>query len=188
MVSRLPYRLSQHGDDGVSQVPGGPSIACPASTTPVDPPIPGRFSTRDLAFPLHVQSRRPQRVISELFTQPTISLSALHRFGYPHGARLASGWWPPQGLTGLDPQDLFGKFPSDSSHVISSPFPELCSAHTTLSILSIVAFRLRFGRHLQHSSNCVSLVADHCYVCEGWHHSRVAPFLVVHWVLQNRIG
>jgi hypothetical protein len=30
---------------------------------------------------------------------------------------------------GLDPQDLFGKFPSDSSHVISSPFPELCSAH-----------------------------------------------------------
>jgi len=30
---------------------------------------------------------------------------------------------------GLDPQDLFGRFPSDSSHVIPSPFPELCSAH-----------------------------------------------------------
>jgi len=41
---------------------------------------------------------------------------------------------------GLDPQDLFGKFPSDSSHVISSPFPELCSAHATLSIHSIIAF------------------------------------------------
>jgi len=39
------------------------------------------------------------------------------------------------GRTGLDPQDLFRKFPSDSSHVISSPFPELCSAHTTLCIV-----------------------------------------------------
>ena len=29
------------------------------------------------------------------------------------------------GRTGFDPQDLFGKFPSDSSHVVSSPFPEL---------------------------------------------------------------
>jgi hypothetical protein len=29
------------------------------------------------------------------------------------------------GRAGLDPQDLFGKFLSDSSHVISSPFPEL---------------------------------------------------------------
>ena len=26
-------------------------------------------------------------------------------------------------------QGLYGRFPSDSSHVISSPFPELCSAH-----------------------------------------------------------
>ncbi len=30
---------------------------------------------------------------------------------------------------GLDPQGLLGRFPSDSSHVISSPFPELRSAH-----------------------------------------------------------
>ena len=36
LVSRLPYRLIQDGDGGVSQVPGGPSIACPASMTPVD--------------------------------------------------------------------------------------------------------------------------------------------------------
>ncbi len=41
LVSRFPYRLFQDGDDGVSQVPGGPSITCPASTTPVDPPMPG---------------------------------------------------------------------------------------------------------------------------------------------------
>jgi hypothetical protein len=32
LVSRLPYRLLQNGDDGVSQVPGGPLIACPASS------------------------------------------------------------------------------------------------------------------------------------------------------------
>ena len=36
---------------------------------------------------------------------------------------------------GLDPQDLYERFPSDSSHVISSPFPELCSAHATLRIV-----------------------------------------------------
>jgi hypothetical protein len=36
--------------------------------------------------------------------------------------------------TGFDPQDLFGKFPSDSSHVISSPFPELRSAHATYTL------------------------------------------------------
>jgi len=41
------------------------------------------------------------------------------------------------GRTGLDPQDLFGKFPSDSSHVISSPFPELCSAHATLTFVEL---------------------------------------------------
>jgi len=38
------------------------------------------------------------------------------------------------GRAGLDPQDLFGKFPSDSSHAISSPFPELCSAHATYTL------------------------------------------------------
>jgi len=30
----------------------------------------------------------------------------------------------------------------------------------TLSILSIVAFGLRFGRHLQHSKDCLGPVAD----------------------------
>jgi hypothetical protein len=41
------------------------------------------------------------------------------------------------GRAGFDPQDLFGKFPSDSSHVISSPFPELCSAHARFAHLDI---------------------------------------------------
>jgi len=39
------------------------------------------------------------------------------------------------GRTGFDPQDLFRKFPSDSSHVIPSPFPELCSAHAGYDIV-----------------------------------------------------
>jgi len=42
------------------------------------------------------------------------------------------------GRAGLDPQDLFEKFPSDSSHVISSPFPELCSAHARFIHLYIL--------------------------------------------------
>jgi hypothetical protein len=33
LVSRLPYRLLQDGDNGVSQVPGEPSVACPAAST-----------------------------------------------------------------------------------------------------------------------------------------------------------
>ena len=36
---------------------------------------------------------------------------------------------------GFDPQDLYRRFPSDSSHVISSPFPELCSAHAIFCIV-----------------------------------------------------
>ena len=46
------------------------------------------------------------------------------------------------GRTGLDPQDLFGKFPSDSSHVISSPFPELCSAHATFTFVELFSVPL----------------------------------------------
>jgi hypothetical protein len=49
---------------------------------------------------------------------------------------------------GLDPQDLFGKFPSDSSHVISSPFPELCSAHARHLLLFLPGsriFNFQFG-------------------------------------------
>ena len=74
------------------------------------PAMTGPCAIDGIAFPLHVQGRHPQRVISELSTQPTISLSTLHRFGYPHGARLASGWRPP--LAGRDsyPQGPFGRF------------------------------------------------------------------------------
>ena len=124
MVSRLPYRLSQDGDDGVSQVPGGPSITCPASTTPVDPPMPGLYSTRDVAFPLHVQGRRPRKVISELFTQPMVSLSTLHPFGCPRGARLAPGWRPPLAGRDFNPQGPFGRFPRLRCHLrLTSSLP-----------------------------------------------------------------
>jgi len=79
------------------------------------------LATRDVAFPLHVQGRRPQKVISELFTQPAISLSTLHLFGYPRGARLASGWRPT--LPGRDsyPQGPFETVISDSRHLFPLP-------------------------------------------------------------------
>jgi len=81
------------------------------------PAMPGHSSIGDVAFPLHVQGRRPRKVISELSTQPTISLSTLHPFGYPRGARLASGWRPP--LAGRDsyPQGPFERFPRLRCHL-----------------------------------------------------------------------
>ncbi len=81
------------------------------------PAMPGRCGIGDVAFPLHVQGRRPRKVISELSTQPTISLSTLHPFGYPRGARLASGWRPP--LAGRDsyPQGPFERFPRLRCHL-----------------------------------------------------------------------
>ena len=80
------------------------------------PAMPGHCGIGDVAFPLHVQGRRPRKVISELSTQPTISLSTLHPFGYPRGARLASGWRPP--LAGRDsyPQGPFERFPRLRCH------------------------------------------------------------------------
>ena len=103
-----------------------------------------------------------------------------------HHVRLASGWWPPQGQPGLDPQDLFGKFPSDSSHVISSPFPELCSAHATLRIVALWA-RSRASTRLPPATEApcwVWVTADSVCVscrvgspatmreCERWHLSK----------------
>ena len=53
------------------------------------------------------------------------------------------------GRAGLDPQDLFGKFPSDSSHVISSPFPELCSAHATFTISPLLIYHRCQARSIE---------------------------------------
>ena len=96
--------------------------------------MPGLYGINGVAFLLQVQSRRPQILISELFTQPTISLSTLHRFGYPHGARLASGWRPTLAVRDSHPQGPTGKFQILrcllQTHVISSPFPRLTLAHS----------------------------------------------------------
>ena len=80
------------------------------------PSLPGHRGRYGVAFPLQTQGRRPQKVISELFTQPAISLSTLHPFGYPRGARLASGWRPT--LAGRDsyPQGPFERFPRLRCH------------------------------------------------------------------------
>jgi len=75
------------------------------------------FGTNGVAFPLQSQGQRPQNVISELSTRPATSLPTLHRFGYPHGARFASGWRPP--LAGWDsyPQGPHDRFPRLRCHL-----------------------------------------------------------------------
>ena len=110
LVSRLPYRLFSGWRR--SSLPGSWRTfdRMPRFNDSGGPAMTGPCAIDGVAFPLHVQGRHPQKVISELSTQPTISLSTLHRFGYPHGARLASGWRPP--LAGRDsyPQGPFGRF------------------------------------------------------------------------------
>jgi hypothetical protein len=84
-------------------------------------------------LPTPGQGRHPQRLTSELITRPATSLSTLRRFGYPHGARLASGWRPPLAGRDFNPLGPFGRFQklrsSSLTHVISSPFPRLRLAH-----------------------------------------------------------
>jgi len=58
-------------------------------------------------------------------TRPASWLSTLRSDGYPSTTQDSLPAGANLGRTGFDPQDLFGKFPSDSSHVVSSPFPEL---------------------------------------------------------------
>lgn len=123
-----------------SETVGSPRfLANPQSHAPLflhsdGPAMPGLYGIDGVAFPLHVQGRRPQIVISELSTQPTTSLSTLHRFGYPHGARLASGWRPTLARRDSHPQGSTGKFLRLRchllTHVILSPFPRLRLAHT----------------------------------------------------------
>ncbi len=82
------------------------------------------FQHRRCCLPTPGKGRRPQSVISELNTRPTISLSTLHLFGYPRGARLASGWRPP--LAGRDsyPQGPFGRFQRLRCHLgLTSSLP-----------------------------------------------------------------
>ena len=66
---------------------------------------------------------------------------------------------------GLDPQDLFGKFPSDSSHVISSPFPELCSAHATYRIV----------RAVRRGENCAEANNANGGFCESGRYTTMRP-------------
>jgi hypothetical protein len=111
--------------------------------------MPGRCDINGVAFPLQVQGRRPQEVISELSTQPATSLSTLHRFGYPHGARLAPGWRPPLAVRDSHPKGPFGKFQKCRyhllTHVISSPSPRLRLAYSWYLLRAAVVGRLLVG-------------------------------------------
>ena len=136
LVIRLPYRLGQDGDNRISRVPVRSSRCMPCShQTPVEPERQAIQRSR-CCLPLVTQRRLP-RVVDFGAQSHGLHLGCL-RFEVtvtqaPRKTRFRLV--ATLGRTGLDPQDLFGKFPSDSSHVISSPFPELCSAHTTYHIV-----------------------------------------------------
>jgi len=132
LVSRLPYRFCQNGENRISRVPVRSSRYMPCShQTPAGPERLAIWRSR-CCLPLVTQRRLP-RVCDFGAQSHGLHLRCL-RFAVtvtqaPRKTRFRAG----ASLTraGLDPQDLFGKFPSDSSHVIPSPFPELCSAHAT---------------------------------------------------------
>ena len=130
LVSRLPYRLFRYGDDRISRVPVRPSRYMPCShQTPAGPERQAIQRSR-CCLPLLARRRLPRVVISGLnHTACIFAVYASQRRLPERHARLASGRWPA--LPGRDSTRRICSegFRNDSSHVISSPFPELCSAH-----------------------------------------------------------
>ena len=138
MVSRVPDRLPQNGDDRISRVPVRSSRCMPCShQTPVGPERQA-FRRSRCCLP-RVARRRLPRLCDFGAQSHGLHLRYL-RFAAPvTQTPRKTRFRAVASLTraGLDPQDLFGKFPSDSSHVISSPFPELCSAHARLRFANV---------------------------------------------------
>jgi hypothetical protein len=152
LVSRLPYRFNQDGENRISRVPVRSSRCMPCShQTPAGPERQAIRRSRCCLPPL--TRRRLPRLVDFGAQSHGLHLrclrfaAAVTRAPRKTRFRLAA----TLGRAGLDPQDLFGKFPSDSSHVISSPFPELCSAHTTYHL---VVFRSR-EQHVRVPSACM---------------------------------
>jgi hypothetical protein len=130
LVSRLPYRLIQDGDNRISRVPVRSSRCMPCShQTPAGPERQAIWRSRCCLPPL--TRRRLPRIVDFGAQSHDLHLRCLRFAVTVTQAPRKTRFRAVASLTraGPDPQDLFGKFPSDSSHVISSPFPELCSAH-----------------------------------------------------------
>ena len=142
----FPHRLFRYGDNRISRVPVRPSRCMPCShQTPAGPERQAIQRSR-CCLPLLTRRRLP-RIVDFGAQSHGLHLRCL-RFAttvtrVPRKTRFRAA----ADLTraGLDPQDLFGRFPSDSSHVISSPFPELCSAHARRNDVNNVASVARCG-------------------------------------------
>ncbi len=147
-----PTGILRYGDDRISRVPVRSSRCMPCSLqTPVGPKCQAIRHSRCCLPPL-TRRRLPPLVD---FGAPSHGLhhrclrfaTAVTRTSRKTRFRAVAS------LTraGFDPQDLFGRFPSDSSHAISSPFPELCSAHARADTL---AFSELEGRGLRPPLSC----------------------------------
>jgi len=135
LISRLPYRLPQDGENRISRVPVRSSRYMPCShQTPAGPERQAIRRSR-YCLPLLTRRRLP-RIVDFGAQSHGLHLRCLRFAAAVTRAPRKTRFRAVASLTrtGLDPQDLFGKFPSDSSHVISSPFPEPCSAHARHSI------------------------------------------------------
>jgi hypothetical protein len=99
-----PTGISRTEMTGSPEFPSDPLDACPAPIRPRRDRSARPFDARDVAFrSAAAVTRTPRKTRFRAVANLT--------------------------RAGLDPQDLFERFPSDSSHAFSSPFPELCSAH-----------------------------------------------------------
>ena len=127
-----PTGSFRYGENRISRVPVRSSRCMPCShQTPVGPERQASRRSR-YCLPLLTRRRLPQnKQISGLnHTAYIFAVYASRRRLPERHARLASGRWPA--LPGRDSTRRIcseGFRNDDSSHVISSPFPELCSAH-----------------------------------------------------------
>jgi hypothetical protein len=142
-----PTGSFRYGENRISRVPVRSSRCMPCShQTPVGPERQAIRRSR-CCLPL-VTRRRLPRVCDFGAQSHGLHLRCLRFATAVTRAPRKTRFRAVASLTraGLDPQDLFGRFPSDSSHVISSPFPELCSAHATYTLPHLLICHLGLGQ------------------------------------------
>jgi hypothetical protein len=136
LVTRLPYRLSRTEMTGSPRFLGRPLCMPCSHQTPAGPSRQAIRRSR-CCLPLLTRRRLPRSRFRGSITRPASLAVYASQRRLPEPRKTRFRLVATLGRAGFDPQDQFGKFPSDSSHVISSPFPELCSAHARFAHLDI---------------------------------------------------
>ncbi len=114
------------------EFPSDPLDACPAPIRPRRDRNVRLFDARGVAFHAwHGVGSRDKRISGLNRTAYIFAVYASQWRLPEHHARLASGRWPTLPARDSTRRICSEGFRYDSSHVISSPFPELCSAHAT---------------------------------------------------------